>query len=82
MKGRDWFQYLSNIEREEFKGNVERLTPCTHEEYMEMEYNSFFIFISGAFPWSQTPEGGNYWRMISQRNPVVSKYRMDRFKFV
>lgn len=83
MKGRVWFQYLSDIERERFKRNVENLTPCTHEQCMEMEYNSFFIFISRVFTWSDTPEGVDYWSNISSREIDTRKnYTLSKFRFV
>lgn len=83
MKGRDWTKYLSDIERERFKRNIELLTPRTHEECMEMEYNSFFIFISRVFTWSDTPEGADYWSNISYREIDTRKnYTLSKFRFV
>ena len=84
MKGRDWVQFLSDIEHERFKRNIELLTSHTYEECMEMECNSFYIFISGFFLWGDTPEGYNYWANISHRkiNLTHKNYTLSKFRFV
>ena len=84
MKGRDWIQFLSDIEHERFERNIELLTSHTYEECMEMEYGSFFIFISGVFTWDGAPEGVGYWSNIASREIGLThkNYTLSKFKFV
>lgn len=81
MKGKEWIKHLGDLERKLFEINLKN----GHEAdwYMESDYDSFFGFISGAFSWSETPEGAYYWRDIASREiKYITKYYIKKFNFV
>lgn len=84
MKGNDWIRCLTEVEKDNFLRNLLDHRHNGFGFFLDEQFPSFTDFISGAFTWSDTPEGWDYWRMISLRNPVFpsNRYRMDRFKFV
>jgi hypothetical protein len=60
-KGSEWFKLLSEKEQQEFKKNCKRL------EYIMGLECSFWRFIARAFDWEESPQGGEYWSDISER---------------
>jgi purine-cytosine permease-like protein len=79
--GKEYFEMLSEVEKEQFKNNLD--TALDFDWYMNRRYidkngiKAFEYFISGAFGWEQTPEGHEYWERISKRpeQPITTPYK-------
>lgn len=61
-KGSYWFSFLSEVEQRNFRANCKEFY-----DKMELEEESFYQFILGAFDWEESPEGLWYWDLISKR---------------
>lgn len=61
-----WVKFLSQDEQERFVRNI------TLDGFWALYNDCFGNFISGAFFWSGSPEGFDYWYDISERNVKIS----------
>ncbi len=79
MTGKEYFAMLNEVEQEQFEINFAecRLTDDDLEFYLLEEYDNFDEFISCAFLFEKTQEGGDYWREIrdSQRDGIDASDR-------
>jgi len=81
MKGHEYFAMLNEVEQEQFEMNFAtcRLDNDDLEFFLNDDYDDFDTFISCAFLFAKTPEGGNYWKAIrdSQRDGVDASSRRN-----
>jgi hypothetical protein len=69
-KGIEWFSLLTEEQQSKFRANVgDRFYGIT-----EKDYKDFLTFLGGAFTWSESPEGNDYWVKISTSNPIVHNH--------
>ena len=62
-KGIEWFAYLSEQEQKEFRENCENF-----HGYMMISWDCFYNFLLNSFDFIDTPQGDNYWGLISKRD--------------
>lgn len=82
MKGEFWLKYLTDEEKDNFLRNLKEFRYGVIEHFLDREYLDFSDFIGSAFPWNDSPEGVDYWCMITERKTHTVKYKMDKFKFI
>jgi hypothetical protein len=81
MKGEVWLKYLTNEEKDNFLRDLKAFRSGVVEYFLDREYVDLDDFIGSAFPWKDSPEGVDYWHMISKRK-TLTVYKMDKFKFI
>lgn len=69
---REWFTLLTDKEQEEFKRNCDDFD-IDFEECLDMDSEDFEDFIAGAFVWSRTTQGCNYWKQIAESNREIKQ---------
>lgn len=85
MKGREWIKCLTKVEKDNFLCNLREFRGNGGaEDFLDDEYDELYYFITGAFSWSKTPEGVDYWSNISYRKIDLTRknYTLSKFKFV
>lgn len=60
--GKEWFALLTKKQQKQYEANVQM---NMFEHKIETKYQSFEVFITGAFVWTETPEGEYYWKQIA-----------------
>jgi hypothetical protein len=71
-KGSYWFSLLTEKQQSEFRVNVGDIFYVM----IEKDYKDFQTFLGGAFTWSESPEGGDYWGKVwldisAKHSPIV-----------
>jgi len=93
MTGQEYYNYfLTKEEQDQWMLNFRDACIGTHTEphtYIENKmyrgFNDFNDFISGSFSWADTPQGFQYWDVISERTKPVNKkqvFKMTPLKFM
>jgi hypothetical protein len=64
-KGIEWFSILTEKQQSKFRANTEK----SFHNLVDMEFTSFFSFMTRCFPWESSKEGHDYWYKIACQIP-------------